>query len=52
VSAVRRGGGGVCFIGPGRRWGAGEAADGGGVLLLVGFKGGREDGVAPFQWGK
>jgi hypothetical protein len=39
MSAVRRGGGGVHFIGPGRRWGGGEAAGGGGVLLLIGFKG-------------
>jgi hypothetical protein len=32
---------GVHFIGPGRSWGGGEAAGrgGGGVLLLVGFKG-------------
>jgi hypothetical protein len=29
----------VHFIGPGRRWGGGEAADSGGVLLLVGFEG-------------
>jgi hypothetical protein len=39
---------GVRFIGPGRRWGGGEAADGDGVLLLVGFegvKGGRGDGT-------
>jgi hypothetical protein len=46
---------GVRFIGPGRRWGGGEATDGGGVLLLVGFegvKGGRGDGTAPIQWGK
>jgi hypothetical protein len=45
----------VCFIGPGRRWGGGEAASGGGVLLLVGFKGvkrGRGDGTALIQWGK
>jgi hypothetical protein len=39
MSAVRRGGGGVHFIGPGRQWGGGEAAGGGGVLLLIGFKG-------------
>jgi hypothetical protein len=55
VSAVQRGGGGVRFIVPGRRWGVGEAAGGGGVLLLIGFKGvkgGREDGAAPYQWGK
>jgi hypothetical protein len=30
---------GVRFIGPGRRWGGGEAVGGGGVLLIVGFKG-------------
>jgi hypothetical protein len=55
ASAVRRGGGGVIFIGPGRPWGGGEAANGGGVLLLVGFKGvkwGRGDGTTPIQWGK
>jgi hypothetical protein len=43
---------GVHFIGPGRWWGRGEAADGSGVLLLVGFegvKGGRGDGMAPIQ---
>jgi hypothetical protein len=41
---------GVHFIGPVRRWGGAEAADGGGVLLLVGFegvKGGIGDGAAP-----
>jgi hypothetical protein len=46
---------GVHFIGPGRRWGGGEAAGDGGVLLLVGFegvKGGRGDGTTPIQWGK
>jgi hypothetical protein len=35
--------------------GGGEAASGGGVLLLIGFegvKGGRGDGMAPIQWGK
>jgi hypothetical protein len=40
---------GVRFIGPGRRWGGGEAADGSGVLLLISFKGvkgGRGDGTA------
>jgi hypothetical protein len=45
---------GVHFIGLGRRWGGGEAAGEGGVLLLVGFegvKGGRGDGTAPIQWG-
>jgi hypothetical protein len=55
ASAVRRGGGGVRFIGPGKRWGGGEAADGSGVLLLVSFegvKGGRGDGTALIQWGK
>jgi hypothetical protein len=55
ASAVRRGGGGVIFIGPGRPWGGGEAANGSGVLLLVGFKGvkgGRGDGTTPIQWGK
>jgi hypothetical protein len=30
---------GVRFIGPRRRWGGGEVVDGGGVLLLNGFKG-------------
>jgi hypothetical protein len=43
------------FIGSGRRWGGGEAADSGGVLLLIGFeevKGRRGDGTAPIQWGK
>jgi hypothetical protein len=46
---------GVRFIGPGRRWGGGEAARGGGVLLLVGFeyvKEGRGNGTALIQWGK
>jgi hypothetical protein len=46
---------GVCFIGPGRRWGGGEVAGGGGVLLLLGFEGvkwGRGDGTALIQWGK
>jgi hypothetical protein len=46
---------GVRFIGQGRRWGGGEEADGGGVLLLIGFegvKGGRGDGTTPIQWGK
>jgi hypothetical protein len=46
---------GVCFIGLGRRWEGGEAAGGGGVLLLISFegvKGGRGDGMAPIQWGK
>jgi hypothetical protein len=45
---------GVHFIGLGRQWGGGEAADGGGVLLLVGFegvKGGKGDRMAPIQWG-
>jgi hypothetical protein len=45
---------GVHFIGLGRWWGGGEVASGGGVLLLVGFKGvkgGRGDGAAPIQWG-
>jgi hypothetical protein len=45
----------VHFIGPGRRWGGGEAADGGGVLLLVDFEGvkrGRGDGTTPIKWGK
>jgi hypothetical protein len=45
---------GVRFIGPGRQWGGGEAADGGGVLLLVrfeGVKGGKGDRMAPIQWG-
>jgi hypothetical protein len=44
-----------CFIGPGWRWGEGEAAGGDGVLLLIGFKGvkgGREDGMTQIQWGK
>jgi hypothetical protein len=38
----------VRFIGPGRRWRGGEAAGGGGVLLLIGFegvKGGRGEGT-------
>jgi hypothetical protein len=46
---------GVHFIRLGRLWGGGEAASGGGVLLLIGFegvKGGRGDGMAPIQWGK
>jgi hypothetical protein len=46
---------GVHFIGPRRRWGGGEAADGGGVLLLIGFegvKGGKRDGTVLIQWGK
>jgi hypothetical protein len=46
---------GLCFIGPGRWWGGGEAAGEGGVLLLIGFegvKGGRGDRTAPIQWGK
>jgi hypothetical protein len=30
---------GVHFIGPGSRWGGGEVASGGGVLLLVSFEG-------------
>jgi hypothetical protein len=32
-------GAGTHFIGPGRRWGGGEAASGGGVLIPIGFKG-------------
>jgi hypothetical protein len=54
-SAAQRGRGGVHFIGPGRRWGEGEADGGGGVLLLIGFegvKGGRREGTALIQWGK
>jgi hypothetical protein len=50
ASVVRKGGGGVCFIGPGRRWGGGEVAGGSGVLLLIGFdgvNGGRGDGATP-----
>jgi hypothetical protein len=46
---------GVRFIGPGRRWGGGEAAGGGGALFLVGFKGvkgGKGDGTTLIQWGK
>jgi hypothetical protein len=46
---------GVHFIGPGRRWGGGEVADNGDILLLIGFegvKGGRGDRMAPIQWGK
>jgi hypothetical protein len=46
---------GVCFIGPGRQCGGGEADGGGGVLLLDGFegvKGGRGDGTMLIQWGK
>jgi hypothetical protein len=46
---------GVRFIGSGRRWGGGEAASGGGVLLLIGFEGvkrGRGDGMTLIQWGK
>jgi hypothetical protein len=45
---------GVCFIGPGRWWGGGEAADGSGVLLLIGFKGvkgGRGTGRHRFSGG-
>jgi hypothetical protein len=45
---------GVRFIGPGRRWGGGEAADGSAVLLLISFegvKGGRGDGTTPIQSG-
>jgi hypothetical protein len=41
---------GVRFIGPGRLWGGGVAASGGGVLLLIGFegvKGGTGDGAVP-----
>jgi hypothetical protein len=41
---------GVHFIGPGKRWGEGEAAGGGGVLLLIGFegvKGGTGDETMP-----
>jgi hypothetical protein len=30
---------GVHFIGPGRRWGGGEAVGGGGVILLIDFEG-------------
>jgi hypothetical protein len=30
---------GACFIGPGRPWGGGQAANDGGVLILIGFKG-------------
>jgi hypothetical protein len=36
----------VHFIGPGRRWGGGDSAGGGGV------KGGKGDGTTPIQWGK
>jgi hypothetical protein len=45
---------GACFIGPGRRWGGGEAADGGGVLILIDFdgvKGGEEIGWHRFSGG-
>jgi hypothetical protein len=44
----------VRFIGPGRRWGGGEAAGDGGGLLLIGFegvKGGKGDGRRQFSWG-
>jgi hypothetical protein len=30
---------GAHFIGPMRRWGGGEVAGGGGVLILIGFEG-------------
>jgi hypothetical protein len=30
---------GVHFIGPGRQWGGGEEAGGGGVLIPIGFEG-------------
>jgi hypothetical protein len=46
---------GVHFIGPAVRWGGGEEAGGGGVLIPVGFdgvKGRRGDGTALIQWGK
>jgi hypothetical protein len=39
MSAVELAGGVARFIGPGRQWGGGEVADGGGVLIPVGFKG-------------
>jgi hypothetical protein len=55
ASAVQRGGGGGAFYRVGRRWRGGEEADGGGVLIPIGFegvKGGRGDGTAPIQWGK
>jgi hypothetical protein len=44
----------VCFIGPGRRWGGGEAGGDGGGLLLVGFegvKGGKGDRRRQFSGG-
>jgi hypothetical protein len=47
--------GGVHFIGPGRRWGGGEEADDGGVLIPISFEGvkvGRGDGTPLIQWGK
>jgi hypothetical protein len=46
---------GVRFIGPGRQWEGGEEADGGGVLISVGFegvKGRRGDGTTLIHWGK
>jgi hypothetical protein len=45
---------GARFIGPGRQWGGREAADGGGVLILVGFervKGEEEAGRCRFGGG-
>jgi hypothetical protein len=38
---VSRAGGGGTFIGLGRWWGGREAADSGGVLILIGFEGVR-----------
>jgi hypothetical protein len=40
----------VRFIGPGRQWGGGEEAGGGGVLIPISFEGvkeGRRDGTTP-----
>jgi hypothetical protein len=45
---------GVRFIRPGRRWGGGEVAGGGGVLILIGFdgvKGEEETGRCHFSGG-
>jgi hypothetical protein len=49
---VQRGGGGGTFYRAGRRWRGGEEADGGGVLIPVGFKGvkgGEETGRRRFS---
>jgi hypothetical protein len=39
MSMVELAGGGARFIGPGRRWGGGEAAGGGGVLIPISIEG-------------